>query len=141
MTGVHLKISKPVQGQAPSPAPSAPPPRLFFPGVNRRQHHRFNVDRAGKIFRRTTQSYVPARTRNLSIGGALVELEAPRSFQVGEVVDLGVAYRHDAVVREHAMLQAIVMRVEQPVAGDSRRAGKQLVALRYINPHHASQAA
>ena len=112
------------------------PDSLAFRGPNRRGHHRFPLIRASKVYRPSSSTFVPARTVNLSIGGALVEAASTRPFEVGEVVEIGVALRGAALVREPAMVEAVVVRVS-PAQGD-----RQAVALRYLNPHHpAPQAA
>jgi hypothetical protein len=114
---------------------------MTFRGMNRRQHHRFAVERPSKVFRRASNTFVPARTVNLSVGGALVEAAAARPFEVGEIVDIGVAYRtkQGAVVRENAMLQAVVVRVAP--ASDEPANPRQQVALRYVNPRHTTARA
>ncbi len=153
-----------VRIDAPTPLPSAPPPPLHphrfptlrlinddaidatgsnevgedsaaFRGINRRKHHRFGLVRSSKVFRRASGSFVPARTVNLSVGGALIEAAAARPFEVGEIIDLGVAYRGAAAVAQDAMQQAIVVRVQ---ALDEQR---QTVAVRYVNPHHLERRA
>lgn len=106
-----------------------------FRGINRRKHHRFSLVRSSKVFRRASASFVPARTVNLSVGGALIEAAAARPFEVGEIIDLGVAYRGAAAVAQDAMQQAIVVRVQ---ALDEQR---QTVAVRYVNPHHLERRA
>ncbi len=112
------------------------PGALLF-GGNRRQHHRFTMARASKIYRRASNTFVPAQTVNLSVGGALIEAAAARPFEPGEIVDVGVALRPTnagTVIGSDAMVQAIVVRVE---AIDEHR---QSVALRYLNPHHRPAA-
>jgi hypothetical protein len=106
-----------------------------FRGINRRKHHRFALVRSSKVFRRASASFVPARTVNLSVGGALIEAAAARPFEVGEIIDLGVAYRGAAAVAQDAMQQAIVVRVQTL---DEQR---QTVAVRYVNPHHLERRA
>ena len=115
---------------------SVPSGALLF-GGNRRQHHRFTMTRASKIYRRASNTFVPAQTINLSVGGALIEAAAARPFEPGEIVDVGVALRPTnagTVIGSDAMVQAIVVRVE---AIDEHR---QSVALRYLNPHHRPAA-
>lgn len=118
--------------EADGPKVQVSPGAALFTG-NRRQHHRFNLVRSSKLYRRASNTYVPAKTINLSVGGALLEAAAARPFEPGEVVDIGVAFRPDrsgAVIGNDAMMQAIVVRVETI---DEHR---QAVALRYLNPHH-----
>lgn len=106
-----------------------------FSGLNRRKHHRFGLVRSSKVFRRASNTFVPAVTVNLSVGGALIETAAARPFEVGEIIDLGVAFRGVAAVEQASMQQAIVVRA---ASIDDRR---QTVAVRYLNPHHADRKA
>lgn len=94
--------------------------------TDRRRDRRFPLTRPGKVFRRSTQRYATAVTRNLSLGGALLEVDAERPFASGELVDLAVAFRDDAVVPSSSLVRAIVTRVE-PIDRD-----RQTVALRYL---------
>lgn len=102
-----------------------------IPPADRRRHKRFNVERAGKLFRRATQKYEPLRTRNLSFSGALLELEPSRPLGVGELVDLAIAFRPTPLVESGSLVRAIVTRVE-PVGAPGN--GKQTVAVRYVQP-------
>src|SRR3954468_3550986 len=77
---------------------------------DRRSHRRFGVQRPGKIFRRSAQQYAPATSRDLSFGGALLEVESERSFTVGEVLDVGIALTPKAVVPSAALVRGIVVR-------------------------------
>jgi hypothetical protein len=55
-------------------------------------------------------------------------VESVRGLEVGEIVDVGVAYRSEAVVESRRLVQAIVTRTA-PAAE-----GRQTVAVRYIAP-------
>lgn len=103
--------------------PAAAPPHPS----ERRKHRRFPVERPGKVFRRATRQFAAAHSRDLSFAGALLDVDSPRPFTVGEIVDLGIAMRHEPVVPGSCMVQAVVVRA-QPF-GESR----QTVAVRYIN--------
>lgn len=94
---------------------------------DRRGHKRFGLARPSKVFRRATQTFIPALTRNLSRTGALVELSAARPMRPGEIVDIAVAYRRDALVMKERLVQAIVVRV------DAIDEARQAVALRYLS--------
>ena len=102
---------------------------------DRRKHRRFNVARPGKVFRRATQQFAAAQSRDLSFGGALLEVESPRLFNVGEIVELGLTLRGSAVVDSKSLVQGIVVRVRQV---DPLR---QSIAVRYINPGALKRAA
>lgn len=110
-------------------------PSIRFPVADRRRHKRFAIARPGKIFRRATQQYVPATSRDLSFTGALLELESERPMAVGEVLDIGLAMTSSAVVPSSALLRGIVVRSE--TVGEFR----QLVAIRYLHREALSEAA
>ncbi|MFN7020855.1 MAG: PilZ domain-containing protein [Phycisphaerales bacterium] len=113
-----------------------PPPTFPFAGHDdRRDHKRYLVARPGKIFRRSTQLYAPMTTRNLSVGGALVAVEADRPFSVGELIDVGISYGRHQVVPAEQLVKAIVVRVER------LEPGRQNLALRYLQPVGAANAA
>lgn len=106
-----------------------------IPIGDRRRHKRFNVQRAGKVFRRSTQQYVPAGCKDLSFGGALLEIESERSIGIGEIVDVGLAMSNKAVVPSASLLRGIVVRSE--ALGEQR----QLVAVRYLHREGLAEAA
>lgn len=102
---------------------------------DRRTHKRFVVGRPGKLFRRATQQFAPATTRNLSRSGALLAVTADRPFVVGEIVDLGINFRNSDLVPSESLIRGVVTRVEQADAG------RQNVAVRYIQPESLAAAA
>lgn len=106
-----------------------------IPIGDRRRHKRFSVQRAGKVFRRSTQQYVPAGCKDLSFGGALLEIESERSIGIGEIVDVGLAMSNKAVVPSASLLRGIVVRSE--ALGEQR----QLVAVRYLHREGLAEAA
>lgn len=107
---------------------SPPQSNFTLSSADRRGDKRFAVARPGKVFRRSTQQYAPAVTRNLSLGGALIEADAERPFACGELVDLAVAFGDGPVLPSSSLLRAIVVRVSPS------KDGRQSVALRYIAP-------
>ncbi len=102
---------------------------------DRRSHRRFDVQRPGKVFRRANQQYVPVNSRDLSFGGALLEVESERGFDVGEVFDVGIALTQQAVVPSAALIRGIVVR--SFAIGEHR----QLVAVRYLHRESIAAAA
>lgn len=102
---------------------------------DRRTHKRFGVQRSGKVFRRAAQQYAPVTTRDLSFGGALLEIESERGFNVGEVIDVGIALTQQAIVPSAALVSGIVVRSH--AIGEHR----QLVAVRYLHREPMSAAA
>lgn len=106
-----------------------------IPIGDRRRHKRFNVHRPGKVYRRSTQQYVPAGSRDLSFGGALLEIDSERGIDVGEIIDVGLAMSSKAVVPSASLLRGIVVRSES--LGEKR----QLVAVRYLHREGLAEAA
>lgn len=104
------------------------PVPLKLAGAERRRNKRFSVARPGKAFRRSTQQYAPITSRNLSVGGALLEVQTQRPIGVGELVDVAIAFRERPVLQSESLVSAIVTRAE-PVQD-----GRQTVAVRYIEP-------
>ncbi|MBX3386732.1 MAG: PilZ domain-containing protein [Phycisphaeraceae bacterium] len=103
--------------------------------ADRRRDRRFGLARPSKVFRRATQTFIPALTRNISRSGALVELASARPMRLGEIVDIAVAYRRDALLMKETLVQAIVVRVD--AIDDARQA----VALRYLDADERANVA
>lgn len=105
-----------------------PRPALRLAVSDRRGHKRFDLRRPAKVFRRATQQYITATTRNLSRSGALLEVVGRRPLSVGEIVELAVAFRPGVVLDSGSLVRAIVTRAQH--TGPDRQA----VALRYVDP-------
>jgi hypothetical protein len=110
-------------------------PVLTLTNADRRRHKRFSVARPGKLFRRSTQQFSPVITRNLSFSGALLEIESDRPFNTGELIELAVSFRPQAVVPSTSLIKAIVVRTHR------LDVGRQAVAVRYIQPAALAAAA
>jgi PilZ domain len=106
-------------------------------GADRRRHMRFRVQRPGKVFHRSAQMYTPATSVDLSFAGALLNVHAPaeRPYQIGEIVDVGLALSPTAVVPSSALLQGVVVRAS---AVDE---GVQQIAVRYVHAAGVEPAA
>jgi len=102
---------------------------------DRRSHRRFTVSRPGKVFRRTSQQYVPVSSRDLSFGGALLEIESDRGFGVGEILDIGLSLKNTAVVASASLIPGMVVR--SFAVGEHR----QLIAVRYLQREAIAKAA
>lgn len=102
---------------------------------DRRSHKRFGVKRPGKVFRRSTQQFVGAVSRDLSWGGAMLEIDCERPFSVGEVIDVALALGTGTVVSSQSLLSAIVVR-STPIAQH-----RHAIAVRYLTRQPAAQAA
>lgn len=103
--------------------------------TERRRHRRFGIERDGKVYAPDTRTYSPARTRDLSVGGAMLEVDADRPFTPGQRVDIAVASSTDGIVRNESMVQAVVIRA------DALRGKKQTIAVRYLGAQRAHAAA
>jgi hypothetical protein len=110
-------------------------PELTLANADRRSHKRFAVSRPGKLFRRSTQQFTPVVTRNLSFSGALLEVGGDRPFNTGELIELAVSLRNQALLPGASMVKAIVTRADAPVDG------RQIVAVRYVQPARLAAAA
>lgn len=93
--------------------------------TERRLHARQNVTRPCTLFRRRTQRFVAARTRDVSAGGALLEIEAARPLVEGETLDVGIAWTSSPLLSESCLVEAKIVRVVQ------RDDTHQLVAVRF----------
>lgn len=103
--------------------------------TERRRHRRFGIERDGKVYAPETRQYSPARTRDLSVGGAMLEVDVERPFAPGQRVDIAVASTADGVIRNESMVQAVVVRAE------ALRGKKQTIAVRYLGAERAHAAA
>jgi len=91
----------------------------------KRWHTRTPCDLGCKLFHQPSRSYVSARTRDTSEGGALVSILGARPMRVGERVQFGVGEADRAVLSSNEMRDARVVRV--CVDGT----GKQTVAVMF----------
>lgn len=92
---------------------------------NRRYHARTNVTRRCKVIQRATLSYSLATTRNLSEGGALLEVDSLRPLATGDEIEIGIEEQDKGFVGEEDLIYARVIR-----ATDFGK-GRQLVAVEY----------
>lgn len=87
---------------------------------DRRIAKRVPVVASAKVFHRGSWKYLPARTRNASTSGVLVELTNASGFCVGDVVDVAVGREGAAVLRSDEFVSGRVVRIE--VKPDGERA-------------------
>jgi hypothetical protein len=81
--------------------------------IERRRHERRPVERACKLIHPATLRYLAARTRDLSCGGALLELPHDRPLVVGDRIDVLVDWDSRGLVSRGAMLAATVVRLDE----------------------------
>ena len=77
----------------------------------RRHAVRFQLDRPAKVRCDHTGKYFPARTRDLSATGALLEVDRTSLFVPGQRLNVGVAWtKQQALLHENDMGPATVVR-------------------------------
>jgi len=96
--------------------------------LNRRQHPRFAVEMECKLRRPSGLSYTPARTGDISAGGALLEIRTARPVRVGETLDVAMNWANRPVLASGDLVRARVVRVG-PVHDETQR-----VAVRFDVP-------
>lgn len=123
---------------------SQTPPREALPSLiepktprlsDRRESARQPVVRPCKIMHGPSRRYAPARTCNISAGGALLEVDMGRQLMPGEEVELIIAWKPAGVLSAGEMVRARVIRAS---TGDS---GRQMVALEFSDAGHLAVAA
>ncbi len=101
----------------------------------RRRFERQEIERSCKIYRPAHKRYLPGRTLDLSAGGALLEVEAPRPLIPGEAIDLAVAWTNLPVLPTRALQDARIVRVTR------ERDGRQIVAVEFKRAQSLSAVA
>jgi hypothetical protein len=82
-----------------------------MPHANRRKHARLSLDRPVKLQCLTTGRYLTGRTRNVSGGGLLIEVDHASLLVAGQRLKVAVAWdRRQMVVERERMPQATVVR-------------------------------
>lgn len=105
------------------------------PREERRRNKRFLIARDGKVFLPAARQYLSAQTRDLSVGGALLEIETDRPLAPGDAVQVAVASTDSPLVRDDAMVHAVVVRA------DAIGGRRQSIAVRYTGARPAARAA
>ncbi len=95
--------------------------RLVDQGVaslpdERRVFPRFDISRPCKVYHPASGRFIAGRTRNLSAGGALVEIDTPRDFTPGDTLELAIAWTRRAVLPADALVEAKVVRTVASLA-------------------------
>ncbi|MDX2146499.1 MAG: PilZ domain-containing protein [Planctomycetota bacterium] len=93
-------------GAGPGPQPSL----TSRAPQDRRRATRHKVDRPCKVFVPGAYRWYPGRTLDVSSGGALVVVQCARPFQIGEMVDVGIAFAGEPVVSDRATARGMVVR-------------------------------
>lgn len=99
--------------------------------TDRRQFSRWLLDRPVKICLAKGGHYLPGKTRDVSAGGALLELDYPTLLPLGRTVKIAVAWEKEALVTSSAMIEATVVR-------NLGHGGRQVIALQFDEPIEVS---
>lgn len=95
---------------------------------NRRKHERTAITRPAKVYHAGSARYLPAYTRDLSAGGALLEIDTPREIRVDDSIEVLVAW-HDRTLLSAA--EQVRARVTRVLRTDTPR---QYVAVEFAMP-------
>lgn len=102
-------------------------------GEDRRGTPRMQVERLCKVFHEPTRRYLTGVTRDVSAGGALVTVESPRPLQVGDSIEILIAWHHRAILSSSDQIEARVIRTLFEGA-------RQVVAVRFAESESAQHA-
>lgn len=80
-------------------------------GAERRRHERRAVTRPCKLYHAGSARYLSGYTRDLSEGGALLEIDSPRRIEPEDVLDVLVAWNDRALLHQEDQIPARVTRV------------------------------
>ena len=88
----------------PPPAPS---------GRDRRKHQRHSIERPAKLFCPKSGRFLAGRTRNISAGGVLVEVDACETVESGDSVLMTVAFGDRFIVPMSELVPCSVIRTNR----------------------------
>ncbi len=103
--------------------------------ADRRQHARLTVSRPAKVYIPRVNQFVPGATRDVSRSGVMIEVRSPRPLNIGDTLDIGVAWTREAVLSSSRMMHGRVVRVE------SRSNGQQSLGVEFVQEQAARLAA
>jgi len=103
-------------------------------GTDRRTAPRLPVERLCKVFHEPTRRYLTALTRDVSAGGALFTVESPRALNVGDSIEILIAWHHRAILSASDQIEATVTR-------SLFEGAKQVVAVAFTASESARHAA
>ena len=83
------------------------------PVFDRRLFARTPAARAAKVFHRAGMAFAPGETRDLSEGGARLDIRSTREFEPGDVIDLVIEPKEPGVVRTRSLVEAHVVSAER----------------------------
>jgi|GEM_PF-2681074 len=86
------------------------PPADAPDGRDRRKHTRHPLTRPAKLFCPGSGRFLAGRTRNISAGGVLVEIDAPDSITSGDAIKLTIAFGDRFIVPMSELVGGSVVR-------------------------------
>ena len=112
------------------------PPVVVLDGRDRRQHTRHPLDRPAKLFCPGSGRFLSGRTRNISAGGVLVEVDASESVASGDEIQLTIAFGDRFIVPMSELVPGSIVR-----AGPADDAAGIRLAIAYDNASEAALSA
>ncbi|MBY0457330.1 MAG: PilZ domain-containing protein [Gemmataceae bacterium] len=93
------------------------------------------IQKAVKAYVPSTRQYVGGATADVSIGGVLLELNSARPLNIGDRIDVGVAWTGAPILPGERLVPSRVVRVH------ARRDGVQRLALVFVESQAMAAAA
>lgn len=76
----------------------------------RRQHYRVPIAKPCKVFHPATRRYLPGRTTDVSAGGALLRVNAPRPLVPGDEIEMYIAWNNRSLLTTSEQMRGRVTR-------------------------------
>ena len=86
------------------------PPPEEPDGRDRRKHPRHPLERPAKLFCPQTGKFIAGRTRNISAGGVLVEIDASESIRSGDEIRMTIAFGDRFIVPMSELVPGAIVR-------------------------------
>ena len=77
----------------------------------KRTSPRLRISRTAKVFSPLTRRYYPARTIDMSRGGAMISISSPRTLLPGDEIDIAIAWDDRLLIPQTSMIKAQVTRI------------------------------
>lgn len=79
--------------------------------LERRRHARLPIERPCKVYHRSSRQFLAASTCDLSEGGAMIRVDAKRSINAGDEIEVLVSWGKGPVLSRGSAIPAKVIRV------------------------------
>lgn len=79
-------------------------------GTDRRRHERHAVEKLCKIYDPASRRYAPGRTRDISRSGTLITIQWARPLEIGDAIDIAIAWSPRPLLAAQSMVRARVAR-------------------------------